>query len=639
MGQLDRISSPDDVRRLTSQQADDLAAEIRTFLVEQVSRTGGHLGPEPRRRRADHRDAPGVRVAAGHHGVRHGPPGLRAQAADRPPRLLAAAQQGRPVRVPQPGGVRARRRRELARLDRAELGRRHRQGQRAAGPRRPARRRGDRRRRPDGRHGLGGAQQHRRRAGPPARHRRQRQRPLLRADHRRPGAPPRHPAHHPGLRERPVLGQAHAAPVRRARPRDLRRAARHEEGHQGRPRAAGHVRGPRHQVRRPGRRARRARRRAGAAQREGVRRAGHRARHHREGPRVRPGRAGRRGPVPRGRQDPPRDRPARRAVAVRVDQRLRRRARARSAVAARTSSRSPPRCSSRSASRRSRRSSRTRVFDVGIAEQHAATSAAGMAFGGLHPVVAVYATFLNRAFDQVLMDVALHKAGVTFVLDRAGLTGDPTARATTACGTWRCSASSPVCGWRPRATRRRCATRCAPRSTSTTPRRWSATRRARSVDPVPAIDHLDGVDVLARHDGPADAQHVLVVGVRRDGADRARDRASCSPRTACASPSSTRGGSCRCPRRSPSWSGTTTTWSPSRTASSTAASGRWWRSGRARRGSARPCRPSASRARSSTTPPASSWSTELRLRPGGHRPRRRWPRWAAPPETRRRPGR
>ncbi|MSZ21169.1 MAG: 1-deoxy-D-xylulose-5-phosphate synthase, partial [Actinobacteria bacterium] len=65
----------------------------------------------------------------------------------------------------------------------------------------------------------------------------------------------------------------------------------------------------------------------------------------------------------------------------------------------------------------------TRVFDVGIAEQHAVASAAGMAFGGLHPVVAVYATFMNRAFDQVLMDVALHDAGVTFVLDRAGVTG------------------------------------------------------------------------------------------------------------------------------------------------------------------------------------------------------------------------
>ena len=65
----------------------------------------------------------------------------------------------------------------------------------------------------------------------------------------------------------------------------------------------------------------------------------------------------------------------------------------------------------------------SRVFDVGIAEQHAVASSAGLAFGGLHPVVAVYATFMNRAFDQVLMDVALHNAGVTFVLDRAGVTG------------------------------------------------------------------------------------------------------------------------------------------------------------------------------------------------------------------------
>ncbi|MFC9293445.1 1-deoxy-D-xylulose-5-phosphate synthase [Streptomyces sp. NPDC057011] len=64
-----------------------------------------------------------------------------------------------------------------------------------------------------------------------------------------------------------------------------------------------------------------------------------------------------------------------------------------------------------------------RIFDVGIAEQHGATSAAGLATGGAHPVFAVYATFLNRAFDQVLMDVALHKCGVTFVLDRAGVTG------------------------------------------------------------------------------------------------------------------------------------------------------------------------------------------------------------------------
>jgi len=65
----------------------------------------------------------------------------------------------------------------------------------------------------------------------------------------------------------------------------------------------------------------------------------------------------------------------------------------------------------------------TRVLDVGIAEQHAVTSAAGLAFAGLHHVVALYATFVNRAFDQVLMDVGLHRAGVTFVLDRAGVTG------------------------------------------------------------------------------------------------------------------------------------------------------------------------------------------------------------------------
>ena len=65
-----------------------------------------------------------------------------------------------------------------------------------------------------------------------------------------------------------------------------------------------------------------------------------------------------------------------------------------------------------------------RTIDVGIAEQHAVTSSAGLAFTGLHPVVAVYSTFLNRAFDQLLLDVALHKAGVTFVLDRSGVTGD-----------------------------------------------------------------------------------------------------------------------------------------------------------------------------------------------------------------------
>ena len=65
-----------------------------------------------------------------------------------------------------------------------------------------------------------------------------------------------------------------------------------------------------------------------------------------------------------------------------------------------------------------------RTIDVGIAEQHAVTSAAGLSYAGMHPVIAIYSTFLNRAFDQLLLDVALHNAGVTFVLDRAGITGD-----------------------------------------------------------------------------------------------------------------------------------------------------------------------------------------------------------------------
>ncbi|MDQ1485756.1 MAG: 1-deoxy-D-xylulose-5-phosphate synthase [Actinomycetota bacterium] len=86
-----------------------------------------------------------------------------------------------------------------------------------------------------------------------------------------------------------------------------------------------------------------------------------------------------------------------------------------------------------------------RVFDVGIAEQHAVTSAAGMAMGGLHPVFCVYATFLNRAFDQVLMDVGLHRLPVTFVLDRAGVTGDDGASHN---GMWDLSILSLVPGMR-----------------------------------------------------------------------------------------------------------------------------------------------------------------------------------------------
>ena len=172
---------------------------------------------EPGRRRAHHRPAPGVRVPARRDRLRHRAPVLRAQAAHRPARLLRAAHPRRDVGVPEPGRVRARRGRELARVLVAVVGRRHRQGPCAAGRDRPHHRGRHRRRRPHRRDGLGGAEQHRHGSRPPARDRGQRQRALVRADHRRPGPPPRHAAHHPRLRALPRLGQEHAAAQRPAR--------------------------------------------------------------------------------------------------------------------------------------------------------------------------------------------------------------------------------------------------------------------------------------------------------------------------------------------------------------------------------------------------------------------------------------
>lgn len=153
-----------------------------------------------------------------------------------------------------------------------------------------------------------------------------------------------------------------------------------------------------------------------------------------------------------------------------------------------------------------------RVFDVGIAEQHAATSAAGMAFGGLHPVVAIYATFLNRAFDQVLMDVALHKAGVTFVLDRAGLTGDDGASHN---GMWDMAMLGIVPGLRLAAPRDEATLRAALRAAVDVDDAPTVVRYPKGAlgDPIPALEDLDGVDLLARHEGPADAPSVLVVGI------------------------------------------------------------------------------------------------------------------------------
>ena len=154
-----------------------------------------------------------------------------------------------------------------------------------------------------------------------------------------------------------------------------------------------------------------------------------------------------------------------------------------------------------------------RTFDVGIAEQHAATSAAGMAFAGLHPVVALYATFLNRAFDQVLMDVALHKAGVTFVLDRAGITGDDGASHN---GMWDLAMLRIVPGLRLAAPRDEATLRAALRAAVDVDDAPTVVRYPKSalVDAIPAVSELDGVDVIARHTArTASPRRVLVVGI------------------------------------------------------------------------------------------------------------------------------
>ncbi|MGQ4440901.1 1-deoxy-D-xylulose-5-phosphate synthase [Streptomyces violaceoruber] len=149
-----------------------------------------------------------------------------------------------------------------------------------------------------------------------------------------------------------------------------------------------------------------------------------------------------------------------------------------------------------------------RVWDVGIAEQHAAVSAAGLATGGLHPVFAVYATFLNRAFDQVLMDVALHKCGVTFVLDRAGVTGVDGASHN---GMWDMSVLQVVPGLRIAAPRDADQLRAQLREAVAVDDAPTLLRFPKeSVGPaVPAVDRIGGLDVLHA----ANRSEVLLVAV------------------------------------------------------------------------------------------------------------------------------
>ncbi|MET8695898.1 1-deoxy-D-xylulose-5-phosphate synthase [Streptomyces bauhiniae] len=149
-----------------------------------------------------------------------------------------------------------------------------------------------------------------------------------------------------------------------------------------------------------------------------------------------------------------------------------------------------------------------RVWDVGIAEQHAAVSAAGLATGGAHPVVAVYATFLNRAFDQLLMDVALHRCGVTFVLDRAGVTGVDGASHN---GMWDMSILQVVPGLRIAAPRDAAQLRAQLREAVAVDDAPTLIRFPKeSVGPeIPALGHVGGMDVLHRDDEP----DVLLVSV------------------------------------------------------------------------------------------------------------------------------
>lgn len=151
-----------------------------------------------------------------------------------------------------------------------------------------------------------------------------------------------------------------------------------------------------------------------------------------------------------------------------------------------------------------------RTFDVGIAEQHATTMAAGLSYAGLHPVVAIYATFLNRAFDQLLMDCALHRAGVTFVLDRSGITGPDGASHH---GMWDMSIVGVVPGLHLAAPRDGAQIPLALRVAVDISDAPSVIRfpKGSAGDSIDAVRSVSGVDVLAEPD--EDSVDLLLVGV------------------------------------------------------------------------------------------------------------------------------
>lgn len=152
-----------------------------------------------------------------------------------------------------------------------------------------------------------------------------------------------------------------------------------------------------------------------------------------------------------------------------------------------------------------------RLFDVGIAEQHAMTSAAGLAMGGMHPVVAIYSTFLNRAFDQVMMDVALHKLPVTIVLDRAGVTGPDGASHH---GMWDLSILGIVPGMRVAAPRDAARLREELGEALDVKDGPTAIRFPRGSvgEDIPALERRGAVDILATP-GPDASEDVLLIAV------------------------------------------------------------------------------------------------------------------------------
>ena len=248
-----------------------------------------------------------------------------------------------------------------------------------------------------------------------------------------------------------------------------------------------------------------------------------------------------------------------------------------------------------------------RVFDVGIAEQHAVTMASGLAFGGLHPVVCVYATFLNRAFDQLLMDCALHRAGVTFVLDRAGITGTDGASHN---GMWDMSITGLVPGLRLTAPRDpeqlgRAFREAVDVHDGPTVIRFS---KQNPPAPLPAVRAVGSVDVLA--EATSRAGRAAHRGPRRDGDHGHGGRREARPRRGIRSAWSTRGGAYRFPTTSSTWPARRAPWRCSRTTSSSAASGRRSRPRSGRRG----CR-----CRSTCT---GSRSGSCRTRPGARSSRR-----------------